>query len=100
AVMNMTDMMAQISVSPTATERTESSFAILDVAGMNYADARYEADNEAFPHRVIVGSETYPPHIAHNWDLVTRNAHVIGDFTWTGWDYLGEVGIGGVKYAD
>jgi len=100
AVMNMADMMAQISVSPIATEHTESSFAILDVAGMNYADARYEADREAFPHRVIVGSETYPPHIAHNWDLVMRNAHVIGDFTWTGWDYLGEVGIGGVKYAD
>ncbi len=26
--------------------------------------------------------------------LVTENAHVIGDFTWTGFDYLGEVGIG------
>src|SRR5439155_2264127 len=24
--------------------------------------------------------------------------HVIGDFTWTGWDYLGEAGIGRVQY--
>ena len=29
-----------------------------------------------------------------------NNAHVLGDFTWTGWDYLGEVGIGRVQYAD
>ncbi len=25
---------------------------------------------------------------------------MIGDFTWTGWDYLGEVGIGRVAYGD
>ena len=28
------------------------------------------------------------------------NPHVIGDFTWTGWDYLGEAGIGRVDYPD
>ncbi|MGO1840103.1 MAG: glycoside hydrolase family 2 TIM barrel-domain containing protein [Candidatus Microbacterium stercoravium] len=100
AVMNMTEAMARISVAPVATERTESSFSVLDVAGMNYADARYEADREAFPNRVIVGSETYPPRIAHNWRLVSDNPHVIGDFTWSGWDYLGEVGIGRARYAD
>ena len=27
-------------------------------------------------------------------------AHVIGDFTWTGWDYLGEVGLGRVSYGE
>lgn len=100
AVMNMAEAMARISVAPVATERTESSFSVLDVAGMNYADARYEADREGFPNRVIVGSETYPPHIAHNWRLVSQNPHVIGDFTWSGWDYLGEVGIGRTRYAD
>jgi beta-galactosidase len=25
---------------------------------------------------------------------------VLGDFTWTGWDYLGEVGVGRVEYGD
>ena len=34
-----------------------------------------------------------------NWALVTANPHVIGDFTWTGWDYLGEAGIGAIRYA-
>jgi hypothetical protein len=29
-----------------------------------------------------------------NWKLVKENSHGIGDFTWTGWNYLGEAGIG------
>ena len=43
------------------------------------------------PRPVIVGSETNPKKIAPNWELVREHAHVIGDFTWTGWDYLGGV---------
>ena len=50
------------------------------------------------PDRVIVGSETYPARIATNWPMVEEHPHVIGDFTWTGWDYLGEVGIGRPKF--
>jgi beta-galactosidase len=34
------------------------------------------------------------------WRLVEENSHVLGDFTWTGWDYLGETGIGWTKYPD
>jgi beta-galactosidase len=100
AAMNAGDMMSRISVAPMVTERTEASFSVLDVAGVNYGDARYELDREQFPNRLIVGSETYPPKIAHNWRLVLDNSHVLGDFTWTGWDYLGEVGIGRLQYAD
>lgn len=92
-------IMDSIQASTQVTERTEESFAVLDVAGMNYADARYELDRELFPNRVIVGAETWPTRIAENWALVTANSHVIGDFTWTGWDYLGETGIGLVRYA-
>lgn len=72
----------------------EESYAVVDVAGYNYADTRYVMDRERFPNRIIVGSETYPRDIANNWKLVMENSHVIGDFTWTGWDYLGEAGIG------
>jgi hypothetical protein len=67
---------------------------------MNYMDARYETDRERFPHRVIVGSETFPNQIDRLWRLVVDNGHVIGDFTWTGWDYLGEAGVGRVAVAD
>ena len=92
--------MNQVSASPLVTERTAESFSVLDVAGINYGDARYEQDIELFPNRVVVGTETFPSAIDKNWRLVQQNAHVIGDFTWTGWDYLGEVGIGRVHYTD
>ena len=88
------EFMNQIGMSPMVTEKTAESFGVLDIAGMNYLDGRYVMDKELFPHRVIVGTETFPTRIDHNWALVTENAHVIGDFTWTGFDYLGEVGIG------
>ncbi|MEU0303576.1 glycoside hydrolase family 2 TIM barrel-domain containing protein [Streptomyces sp. NPDC006175] len=93
------EMMGQIISSPMVTERTEESFAALDVAGMNYGESRYALDHDLFPDRVIVGTETWPTVIDRNWALVEKHPHVIGDFTWTGLDYLGETGIGVVKYA-
>jgi beta-galactosidase len=90
--------MNAISSSELVTQRTAESFGVLDVAGMNYAESRYALDRELFPNRVIVGTETFPTRIDGNWKLVKEHAHVIGDFTWTGWDYLGEVGIGRPQY--
>lgn len=101
AAMDSADgMMSQIAASALVTSRTEETFSVLDVAGINYGDSRYETDAELFPDRIIVGTETYPAHIDRNWRLVQDNPHVIGDFTWTGWDYLGEVGIGRLRHAD
>ena len=93
------DAMNAISASDLVTRRTAESFSVLDVAGLNYAEARYALDRELFPNRVIVGSETFPTRIDGNWQLVKQYSHVIGDFTWTGWDYLGEAGIGRPEYA-
>ena len=86
--------MDEIVVHKTISERLDKACAGVDVAGYNYMTARYEQDGKAYPNRVIVGSETYPPEIARNWELVERLPHVIGDFTWTGWDYIGEAGVG------
>ncbi|MBY4039162.1 glycoside hydrolase family 2 protein [Rhodococcus fascians] len=94
------DMMNEVSASELVTQRTAESFSILDVAGLNYGDARFELDRELFPNRVMLGSETFPPRIAGYWRLVEENPHVIGDFTWTGWDYLGEVGAGRTQFLD
>lgn len=63
----------------------------MDVIGYNYMTSRYLKDAEKYTDRVMVGTETYPKQIAENWDAITRCPAVIGDFTWTGWDYLGEV---------
>lgn len=85
-------------VSEQVGQATEEVFAYLDVAGYNYMPSRYPIDGDRFPHRVIVGTEAHPPKIHEYWSKVEALPHVIGDFTWTGWDYLGEVGIGRVDY--
>ncbi|MEV0354847.1 glycoside hydrolase family 2 TIM barrel-domain containing protein [Nocardia sp. NPDC050697] len=73
---------------------TRDSFAHLDVAGYNYALGRYRRDARRRPDRVILGTETLPGDVARAWQLVRELPSVIGDFVWTGWDYLGEAGIG------
>jgi len=92
------EAMNAISSSELVTERTAESFAVLDVAGMNYAEARYALDRDLFPNRIILGTETFPTRIDELWRLVKGYGHVIGDFTWTGWEYLGEVGVGRPQY--
>ncbi|MBB2943340.1 hypothetical protein FB565_003053 [Actinoplanes lutulentus] len=82
-----------------ADKATRAIFDILDVAGYNYGTVRYETDSRLHPDRVIVGTETMPGDIAANWALVERLPNVIGDFMWTGWDYLGEAGIGTWTYG-
>ena len=98
AMESMEGFMSDVIASPLVTERTAESFAILDAAGINYGAARYDLDRDLFPDRIIIGTETYPGDIATNWSAVLGNPRVIGDFTWTGWDYLGEVGIGAPRY--
>jgi beta-galactosidase len=97
---NIGAFMEELSGSELVAERTAEAYDVLDAAGMNYMEARYEIDRELFPRRVIVGSETFPNKIDRLWRLVLDNPHVIGDFTWTGWDYLGEAGVGRVTTAD
>lgn len=94
AMANAGEAMKRAQASEMVTKTVAESFAAVDIAGYNYADNRYVMDKELFPNRIIVGSETFPRDIAANWKLVKENGHVIGDFTWTGWNYIGEAGIG------
>ncbi|MFD2935113.1 glycoside hydrolase family 2 TIM barrel-domain containing protein [Spirosoma flavum] len=75
-------------------EDTYPSFANLDVAGYNYADSKYEGDHEKFPDRVMYASEYFPPKGLENWLKVEALPYVIGTFSWTAMDYLGEAGLG------
>jgi beta-galactosidase len=72
----------------------------LDVVGYNYLSHRYAADASRFPGRVIAGTETWPHKAYDFWQETVRLSHVIGDFVWTAWDYLGEAGIGKVAFAE
>lgn len=63
----------------------------MDIIGYNYMTSRYLMDAAKYADRVMVGTETYPKEIAENWGVITQCSAAVGDFTWTGWDYLGEV---------
>ncbi|MBQ7147674.1 MAG: DUF4982 domain-containing protein [Pseudobutyrivibrio sp.] len=90
----MDKYMDKIVVHPAITANLKKACAATDIAGYNYMTARYAMDAVEEPNRVMVGSETYPPEIATNWREVMKYPQVIGDFTWTGWDYIGEAGVG------
>ena len=72
----------------------------LDIAGYNYASGRYPLEGEAHPDRIVFGSETFPQDIPVNWAMVEQYPYLIGDFMWTAWDYLGEVGLGAWAYTE
>lgn len=91
-------MMDQFSVSPLLNACIAPVEEACDVAGYNYLTARHAYIHTVHPDWVVVGSETYPTDIVELWDIVAHNPHVIGDFTWTGYDYLGEAGIGICHY--
>lgn len=99
----MTELGDQIDVvygSPAIANAIEEAASQVDITGYNYASVRYSADKELFPGRIIVGSETYPKDLDINWDLVEKMPNIIGDFEWTAWDYLGEAGIGKIRYGE
>ena len=81
-------------------EGTEPFTNGLDIVGYNYMEDIYERDHEMFPNRVILGSENFPQEIGFRWPLVERLPYVIGEFTWTAWDYIGEAGLGKTVYFD
>jgi len=92
-------MMQTISKLPKADKVSRDTFKAVDVAGYNYAWGRYRGDARRHPDRVVLGSESMPGDLPKIWPLVQRLPNVIGDFLWTGWDYLGETGIGTWSYG-
>jgi len=77
---------------------------LLDVVGYNYSERFYEEDHKKYPERKIIATETvnYPyqpgnafPYRSYSqWLKAQKSEYVIGEFLWTGFDYLGESGIG------
>lgn len=80
------------------TDMTEEFVEAMDIAGYNYLTGRHALEHELFPNRVVLGTETFPADIVNLWKCVKENPHVIGDMTWTGYDYLGEAGVGIFHY--
>ena len=65
----------------------------LDVGGYNYMPDKYEPDHARHTDRPMVCTESYPEGVVRlleRWSK--KHPYVIGDFVWTGMDYLGESG--------
>ena len=78
-------------------QETAKAFSFLDVGGYNYEPSKYAEDHAMFPSRIMLGTESYPGRIDDYWKLVEEHPYVIGDFVWTGIDYLGEAGCGHMR---
>lgn len=94
------DQMSKVSANFIADRISSPILDALDIAGYNYASARYEKEGKKHPNRAIIGTETYAHKLAENWKLVEAKNYLIGDFMWTAWDYLGEAGVGSWTWAD
>jgi beta-galactosidase len=73
---------------------------VLDVVGYNYAYERYQEDHKKYPGRIMFASEFMPPRSLQNWQTVEDLPYVIGNFSWTAMDYLGEAGVGLPRLID
>ena len=87
---------------PTSTsgEYPDAVFSVLDIGGYNYNLARFHADDHRrLPSRIMTTTESFPGRAFEEWRLVHDNPYVVGEFVWTGMDYLGESGIGAWAYG-
>lgn len=69
-----------------------------EIIGYNYMIHKAQGDHQRVPSRVIWQTESYPRDAFNNWEKVNDLTYVIGDFVWTGIDYIGESGIGRYWY--
>lgn len=79
---------------------TRKAFANMDIAGYNYGEKRYKKDLKKYPNRLILGSETFCSDAYRFWELAKDNPRLIGDFVWSGFDYLGEAMVGSWEFAE
>lgn len=81
-------------------DESAPAFELLDIGGYNYQWQNYRKDHQQFPERIMYGSESVPKEAFENWTQVEELSYVIGDFVWTGLDYIGESGIGHSVYTE
>lgn len=80
--------------------KTRGAYGAMDIAGYNYGLWRYKKDLRKYPKRLILGSETFCKDAYAFYEIARNNPRIIGDFVWTGWDYIGEVCAPTVEFGD
>jgi beta-galactosidase len=79
-------------------DKKDAFFSALDICGYNYGVNKYVSDHERKPQRIIVSTESYALTAFDYWMAVLDHPYLIGDFVWTGFDYIGEASIGWLGY--
>jgi beta-galactosidase len=77
-----------------AGQKGEAARAQLDVVSYNYSFNAVHKDSATYPNLTFVTTET---HSYDAWDVrqhMEHNPAYMGEFLWTGMDYIGEVGSG------
>lgn len=69
-----------------------------DIVGYNYMMFKAESDHQRVPDRVMMQTESFPKDAWQNYERTMAHPYIIGDFVWTGLDYIGESGIGRYYY--
>ncbi len=77
---------------------TEEFAQPLDLFGYNYCINFY--DKEKYPQRMAYCSETFPICDDMLWDYVNENDNIIGMFSWSSMQYLGESFLGKIGYCN
>lgn len=65
-----------------------------DIVGYNYMLHKAPEDHLRVPQRVMMQTESFPRDAWTNYERTMAATYILGDFVWTGLDYLGESGIG------
>ena len=104
ALNNFTDLLTgqigkAFACHPITTAGMETLIQPMDVIGYNYFAGRHAFEIQCHPHKTVLGTESYPSELVNIWRDAKRYDHILGDFTWTGYDYLGEAGAG-IFYYD
>lgn len=67
----------------------------IDVVGYNYQLDKLPQEHSDYPGLIMMSTEQYAADIYGGWRLTEANPWMLGEFVWSGIDYLGEVGVGG-----
>lgn len=86
----------------------EPHLKFLDVDGYNYAIVgrgavlsggngpnRYQTEHAKHPGKTFMATEYFPMSALENWEASEKQPYVLGGFSWTAMNYIGEAFIGG-----
>lgn len=82
---------------PLITEAIAEGSEAMDIIGLNYLTGWHILETEIHPNKCVLGTETFPADIERLWKLVREYPQILGDFTWTGYDYIGDSNLIGYR---